>query len=128
MGAPAADAMAREVPREATREVRLELLVGRKVRDAAGECVGRIEEVCVELDGGDYVVREFHVGTLAGWERLFGGRLARSVLRTVTRGRIWRGYRVPWADLDLVDPGRPRVRRLRAALEPLPSPGQQRRG
>ena len=112
----------------ATREVRLELLVGRKVHDAAGECLGRIEEVCVELDGADYLVREFHVGSLAGWERMFGGRLARSVLRTVTRGRTWRGYRVPWGDLDLTDPTRPRVRRLRAALDPLPSPRRSRPG
>lgn len=107
----------------ATREVRLELLVGRKVWDAAGECVGRIEEVCAEPDrdgGTDYLVREFHVGRLAGWERLFGGRFARSVLRTLGGDRVWRGYRVPWADLDLADPARPRVRRLRSALDPLP--------
>jgi hypothetical protein len=104
-------------------EVRLELLLGRKVWDAAGTCVGRIEEVCAELDGADYVVREYPVGSLAGWERLFGGRLARSLLRTVSGGRVWRGYRVPWSDLDLADPARPRVRRLRSALEPLPPPG-----
>jgi len=107
----------------AAREVRLELLLGRKVWDAAGECVGRIEEVRAELDGADYVVREYHVGSLAGWERLFGGRLARSVLRTVSRGRVWRGYRVAWSDLDLTDPARPRVSRPRRALEPLPSRG-----
>lgn len=100
-------------------EVRVELLLGRRVVDAAGEVVGRIEELCSELDGADYVVREFHVGTLAGVERLFGGRLARALLRTLSGGRLWRGYVVDWRDMDLSDPERPRARRRREELQAL---------
>ncbi|MFL5576674.1 MAG: hypothetical protein ACJ79S_11975 [Gemmatimonadaceae bacterium] len=120
--APASANATRGAPASATtpaREVRLELLVGRKVSDVAGETIGRIEEVCAELDGAEYVVREFHVGRLAVLERLFGGPLLRAVARTLTGDRIWRGYAVDWRDMDLADPERPRVRRRREELREL---------
>jgi sporulation protein YlmC with PRC-barrel domain len=101
------------------REVRLELLVGRKVYDAAGQCIGRVEEVRAEVDGADYVVREFHVGKLAVLERLLDGRLLRALVRRLSGGRLWRGYAVPWRDMELSDPERPRVRRREAELEKL---------
>lgn len=101
------------------REVRLELLVGRKVFDAAGECVGRIEEVRAEVDGPDHVVREFHVGKLAVFERLLEGRLLRALLRRLSAHRLWTGYVVPWQEMDLSDPERPRARRRKAELKRL---------
>ena len=101
-------------------EVRLELLVNRKVYDADGECIGRIEEVRAEVDGADHVVREFHVGKVAVAERLFGGgRMTRSLLRRLGGHRLWHGYVVPWRDMDLSDPTRPRVRRRESELKSL---------
>ena len=101
-------------------EVRLELLVGRKVYDADGECIGRVEEVVAEVDGGEHVVREVHVGKVAVAERLFGGgRMMRALLRRLSGHRLWRGYSVPWRDMDLGDPTRPRVRRRVAELRAL---------
>ena len=101
-----------------TSEVRLELLVGRKVYDADGACVGRVEEVRAEVDGADHVVREYHVGKLAVAERLLGGgRMMRALLRHLSGHRLWTGYVVPWRDMDLSDPERPRVRRREAELK-----------
>ena len=101
-------------------EVRLELLVNCKVHDADGECIGRIEEVRAEVDGADHVVREFHVGKVAVAERLFGsGRMMRSLLRRLSGHRLWTGYVVPWRDMDLSDPTRPRVRRRESELKRL---------
>ncbi len=52
------------------REVQVEQLIGRRVRDAAGRPVGRIEELICEIElhehGRDYVVREFRIVTF-GW-------------------------------------------------------------
>ena len=101
-------------------EVRLELLVGRRVYDADGECVGRVEEVRAEIDGADHVVREDHVGKLAVAERLLGGgRMMRALLRHLSGHRLWTGYVVPWRDMDLSDPMRPCVRRKLSELKRL---------
>ena len=123
--AAARTAAEREAPRPdsptpgsapAPREVRVELLIGKVVHDAAGEKVGRIEELYVEPDGADYVVREFHVGAYAAFERLAGGPLRRTLLHTLSRGRLRRGYVVDWRDMDLADPERPRVRKGKGEL------------
>lgn len=65
------------------REIRLEDLVGRRVRDANGNVVGRIREVEAEWRGQTCVVTSFN---------LDGGK------------------RVAPAAIDLADPTRPRVR------------------
>jgi hypothetical protein len=86
------------------RVVHVELLVGRKVRDPAGECVGRLEECLVEVQDGLHVVREFHVGKYAMLERLMGrGAVGRSLLRLLG-GRIRRAFVIPWEHIDLSDP------------------------
>ena len=105
------------VAAEPAAEARVERFVGRKVVDLTGETIGRIEEVCAEMEGEEYVVREFHVGSLAGLERLFGGRFGRAFLRRLTGNRLWTGYVVPWEAMDLTDPTRPRVRRRKGELE-----------
>jgi sporulation protein YlmC with PRC-barrel domain len=103
------------------REVRLDLLLGRKVVDASGEVIGRLEEVVAEVrvdnHGSDHVVREFHVGKCAAAERLAGGLLGGAVLRLLTGGRGYSGYVVPWQIMDLSDPERPRVRGRKGELE-----------
>lgn len=67
------------------RQITLSALVGRKVRDADGEVVGRVKELTAEIaldEGSEYVVREFRVGS----------------------------HTVPWELLDLRDPANPRLR------------------
>ena len=103
------------------REVRLERLLGRKVVDAAGEVIGRLEEVIAEVRvharGSDHVVREFHVGKYAMLERLGAGPLGRELVRLL--GVRHEGYAVPWEEMDLSEPERPRVRVGKSRLKRL---------
>ena len=81
------------------RLVRLEDLIGRRVRAADGTPVGRIEEVIAESRGGDHEVTEYHIGAGALHERfgvvsrLFGGKSPMLVAR--------------WDQLDIHQPDSP---------------------
>jgi sporulation protein YlmC with PRC-barrel domain len=88
-------------------EVHLERLIGRKVHDADGKPVGRIEDVLAERVDLECVVEEFHLGPYAMLERL-SVRFAR-----IFRGRKHEPIRVRWDELDLSDVEHP-VRRPRA--------------
>ncbi len=101
----------------ATREVQLELLLGKLVVDPDGKRVGHIEEFHAEEDGDDCVIREFLVGGRAWLERLAVWGMARAMVRRIGAERV-EGYRVPWDQLDLRDPERPRLRCPVAALAP----------
>jgi hypothetical protein len=97
-------------------EVRLECLVGRRVVDAEGRSAGRIEEVIARREGQALVVTEYRLGVYALLHRLAGGSFGRALLGVLpfTRPTI---YRVPWHEMDLSDPERPRIRCARDALE-----------
>ena len=100
-----------------TREVRVDSLAGRMVRDPSGRRVGRIRELIAEVarpGSGEYVVREFHLSTGGLIEALGGTQLAR-VLSQRFGGRSNRVV-IGWRDLDLSDPERPRLRRPLADL------------
>jgi hypothetical protein len=95
------------------RDIALHHLVGRMVHDAAGRRLGRIEELCAEIElherGNDYVVTEYHVGSFGALEALTGSRFARLFLRHV--GRVpHRVHRIRWDQLDLSDASHPRLR------------------
>jgi sporulation protein YlmC with PRC-barrel domain len=103
------------------RTVRLDLMLGRRVVDAAGEVVGRLEEVLAEVHvdehGSDHVVREFHVGEYGALERFVGGLLGAALFRRLGGGKGYKGYIVPWQLMDLSDPEAPRVRGKKAELQ-----------
>ncbi len=101
------------------REVRAELLVGCRVVDSEGRVVGRLEEVVAEYVDDEYVVREFHIGAFAAFERLGGGMLGRRFLRLIGGHRIYRGYVVPWRLMDLSDPDHPRLTVPKGELSPI---------
>lgn len=106
------------------RELRVDRLTGRMVRDPAGERVGRIRELVAEVarpGSGDYVVREFHLSTGGLVEALGGTQLARVLAERL--GRRSNRIVVGWRDLDLSDPERPRLRR---PLAELPATAPQR--
>ena len=88
------------------REVRLHHLVGRRVHDSTGAFVGRIHELCAEIEqhehGNDYVVREFRIGSIGPLEFLGGSYFVRELLHTLHLARADR-YVVPWDQLDLSD-------------------------
>jgi len=99
------------------QEFHLELLLGKRVRDAAGKVVGRIEEFRAEQEEGDWILREYLVGRYGLGERFSAWSIIRSLLR---RGRTGaNGYRIPWDQLDLTDPAQPRLRCLREKLAPV---------
>lgn len=100
-----------------TSEIRVDLLIGRKVRDPAGKSVGRIRELVGEVarpGSGEYVVREFHLSTGGLVEALGGTHLARVLADRL--GRRSNRVIVGWRDLDLSDATRPRLRRPLAEL------------
>lgn len=87
-----------------TAKVHFELLLGRKVYDPDGVRVGRIFSVIAEQEGDDCVIREYHLGTAA-----LLSRLGITALRLVGLHRH-EPLRVPWDQLDLSDPEKPRLR------------------
>lgn len=103
------------------REVRIEELLGRRVRDADGRGVGRIEEMVCEIElherGRDYLVQEVQLGHYPVLGFLAGTSLGRGLLRTFGRGSGYVRYRVPWEAMDLADTERPRIRVSREELE-----------
>ena len=84
-------------------ELRLELLLGRRVADANGRGVGRLEEFRASREGETWVVTEFDIGRAALLERLavrhFGWLL----------GMRPAGYRARWDQIDLNDPAHLRL-------------------
>jgi hypothetical protein len=86
------------------RELRVELLTGRKVVDRNGKKIGRIEEIVAEYRGTELIVREVHLGRRGFVERfslreIFGARM-RDKAPTKLR----------WENLDFSDPEHPRLK------------------
>lgn len=94
------------------REILLHHLIGRTVHDADGCAIGRIQELCAEIElhehGNEYVVREFHVGAFGVFEALMGSQFARRIAEVLRLGRSAR-YTIPWDLMNLDDPEHPRV-------------------
>jgi hypothetical protein len=94
-----------------SRNAHVELLFGRRVRDSKGEVIGRIESIHAARKGKDCLVEEYHIGPAALLERF--GISAANLVGWAARHEP---LRVPWDQLDLSDPERPR---LRCTLEEL---------
>jgi hypothetical protein len=92
------------------REVAFEDLIGRTVRSAAGRPVGRIEDIRVEPEGEDYVVREIVLGELGLRARLYGMAAQVPTFRSLGLGGRYRTRAIPWNWLDLSDPEQPRFK------------------
>jgi len=90
------------------REIRLEEILGRVVRTAAGRSVGRIEEVRVVPDGADYVVREVILGELGLRAQIYSMAAQLPTLKALGLGKRYRTRAIPWDWLDFSDPLRPR--------------------
>jgi len=82
-------------------ELRLEELIGRRVRDRDGHVVGRLEEFRARREGEYWVVTEYDIGPTALLERLAARHLG-----ITWPGRV-HGYRATWDQLALDDPERP---------------------
>jgi hypothetical protein len=94
------------------REIPLERLLGRRVLDADGRVLGRIEEARAERRDGELIVVEWVLGASGLLERLGLPSTARALFG-------WPPAREPevlgWAELDLSDPMQPRRRAATAS-------------
>jgi sporulation protein YlmC with PRC-barrel domain len=97
-----------------TREVALELLLGRRVHDAQGAVVGRLEEIRAEWRDTRVYVTEYLIGPAALLERLAIRWLP--ILR-IPHERFRMGYVAEWHQLDISNPRQPRLRGLRDQLK-----------
>jgi sporulation protein YlmC with PRC-barrel domain len=90
------------------REIRLEEILGRVVRTAAGRPVGRIEDVRAVPQGEDYVVREVILGELGLKARMFSVAAQLPTFQSLGFGGRYRTRAIPWHWLDFSDPHQPR--------------------
>ena len=97
--------------------IHLEDLLSRKVKDAAGEDAGRIEEVLAQRKDGRYYVAEYHLGRAALHERLGLIPFTEGLLHLLGAHRRSASHKVPWDQMDLTDPKRPKLRCLVSELE-----------
>jgi hypothetical protein len=81
------------------RLVRVEDLIGQRVRERSGRVVGRIEEIRAEQRGDRYEVTEYHLGTGAMLERL---AIIRPLFRPRSDAIIAR-----WDQIDIQRPDAP---------------------
>jgi sporulation protein YlmC with PRC-barrel domain len=96
--------------RQSKNDVKLELLIGRRVFDAGGVKVGRIEEVLAEREGDDLLVTQYLIGTYGLFKSLSIQHFGAGVLRFLgARAQSAKPHRIPWDKLDLSDPERPRL-------------------
>lgn len=93
----------------ATREIRVEKLLGMRVRAENGKVIGHLEEIKASLREGECFVEEFHVGSYAVFERLAAWSIGRTILKIFGGHEKHKGYRIPWDKLDLSNPEHPRL-------------------
>jgi sporulation protein YlmC with PRC-barrel domain len=89
--------------------VRFEDLIGTTVRNAHGRPIGRIEEVRVEPEGEDYLVKDFLIGPAERIPRLLAFFSQLPTLRALGIPHQRRLRPFPWRWIDLSDPTRPIV-------------------
>ncbi len=92
------------------REVRLEELLGRVVRTAAGRPIGVIQDLRAQPHGEEYLVHEVLIGELGLRARLLGVLQQLATFRALGLARPYRIRAIPWDWLDLSDPHHPRFR------------------
>jgi hypothetical protein len=82
-------------------ELRLEDLLGRRVRDPNGRVIGRLEEFRAAREGDHWVVTDYDIGPTALLERLAARHLG-----VTWPGRVY-GFRATWDQLNVDDPDQP---------------------
>jgi sporulation protein YlmC with PRC-barrel domain len=91
-------------------EVKLELLLGRRVVDINGVRVGRIEEVLADREGDELLVTQYLVGSYGLFQRLSIFHFGMGLLHYLGgRATSANPHRIPWDKLDLSDWEHPRL-------------------
>ena len=97
-------------------DANIELLVGRKVFDSNGQKVGRIEEIRAEEVGDSCRVEAYLIGASALVQRLSAWTLVRPIKRALKSRNVYSVFEVPWQEMDLSDPKKPKLRVAREDL------------
>ena len=99
------------------QRIHLELLLGRKVRDSAGESAGRIEEVIARQQDGECRVRAYMLGREGLLERLSITGVSLLFLGLLGAHRRGKAREAPWNQMDLTDVKHPKLRCTIAELD-----------
>ena len=105
------------------KELHLYEILGRKVLDANGEYVGRLEEVEAERGDDACAIENFLVGRRGLLDRIAAWAIAASLQRFLPVREKSKPYRVPWEQMDLSDPSRPRINVHKSELRRVRSGG-----
>jgi hypothetical protein len=92
------------------RNINIELLLDKEVKDPAGRRAGRIEEIRARKDGDDIVVEAYHLGPQALLERLAAPVVHLQIFRLLGLHKHTHGRRAQWDQMDLSDPEKPVLR------------------
>jgi hypothetical protein len=92
------------------RRVRLQHLLGKKVIDPSGKSAGRIEELRAVREEGVCRVEQYVLGRRGMLERLSVANVSLWVLGLLGARRASSWHRVPWHQMDLSDPNRPKLK------------------
>jgi sporulation protein YlmC with PRC-barrel domain len=97
------------------RELHVEQLLGKKVRDVDGQIVGRLEEFHLEVVDDEHVVTEFLLGPAAAVRRVGVFLTQLPLFRFIPMRK--KEYCISWTLIDFSDPDRPSVRARRDDLK-----------
>lgn len=97
-------------PVPGSKRVRLHWLLGREVVDSNGDRVGHFEEAHARIVAGQCLVQEYLLGQTGMLERLSIADLSMLPIRMLGGRRTAHGYHVPWDQMDLSNPKKPRLR------------------
>jgi sporulation protein YlmC with PRC-barrel domain len=106
-----------------SRKIHLERLLGKKVYDRDGRKAGRIEEVRARVSAEGCLVEAYLLGRAGLIARLSIPGLTQTVLGFAGAKGTATAKEVPWHQMDLSDPRRPK---LRCTLEELNGRGSDR--
>src|SRR2546430_17675640 len=106
----------------ATRRVRLHRLLNHKVVDSAGRPAGRVGEVRAVVRDGQCLVEEYLLGRGGLLDRLSVPGISLAALTALGARSAHDARHVPWDQMDLTDPHRPRLRCTVEELEKMQSP------
>lgn len=93
-----------------TRRIHLERLLGKKVYDRNGHKAGRIEEVRARVSADGCIVEAYLLGRAGLVARLSIPALTQTLLGFAGAKGIRTSREVPWNQMDLTNPRRPKLR------------------
>ena len=98
------------------REISVERLIGTRVVDSEGKSLGRIHEISAERGEDSCLVEAYYVGGRAMIVRIARWAVPNKV-SSALESKLVRPFRIPWDEMDLSDPRRPRTTLSKAEIK-----------